>query len=386
MGRGNLSAVATVFPGIPDFICHFHFLRDAGKDFLEDLYQGLRRRLQKHAAGSRLRTLAAELKRRLENAGADLATLAKSLTTETVSAPTEAVPLAAAYSLCLWALAGKRDGGGYGFPFDRPHLAFAERILELEARLPECKDLFLGEDWRENSALYKLFREVSRIAKDPELCRAVSELRWRTGVFDRLRAAMRIAPKGGAKGLNDDGGDVEIQTIREQVGKFRSDLDTGERLAADPRSRKLAAQIDTYGQKLFAEPIEVETPQGPISVQPQRTNNIMEQFFRSMRRDYRRQTGNDTMGRRLQAMLKDTPLVKNLDNPAYIGILLDGKAGLEELFADLGEEWREKPEQQEETDRILPGFRAIIGMPKLPEKVVRLFVNRSKRAKSNRVL
>ncbi|MES0385829.1 MAG: hypothetical protein ABUJ98_14740, partial [Hyphomicrobium sp.] len=34
MGKGILKAVATVFPEVPDFICHFHFLRDIGKDFL----------------------------------------------------------------------------------------------------------------------------------------------------------------------------------------------------------------------------------------------------------------------------------------------------------------------------------------------------------------
>ena len=35
-------------------------------------------------------------------------------------------------------------------------------------------------------------------------------------------------------------------------------------------------------------------------------------------------------------MLADTPLVKNPDNPRYMKILLDGKANLEELFAELG--------------------------------------------------
>ncbi len=33
MGKGILAAVGKVFPGVPDFICHFHFLRDIGKDF-----------------------------------------------------------------------------------------------------------------------------------------------------------------------------------------------------------------------------------------------------------------------------------------------------------------------------------------------------------------
>jgi hypothetical protein len=32
MGSGILAAIKEVFPGVPDFICHFHFLRDVGKD------------------------------------------------------------------------------------------------------------------------------------------------------------------------------------------------------------------------------------------------------------------------------------------------------------------------------------------------------------------
>jgi hypothetical protein len=38
MGRGILAAVQRVFPGVPDFVCHFHFLRDVGKDLLEADY------------------------------------------------------------------------------------------------------------------------------------------------------------------------------------------------------------------------------------------------------------------------------------------------------------------------------------------------------------
>jgi hypothetical protein len=41
MGTGICKAVATVFAGTRDFICHFHFLRDAGKDLLEPAYRPL---------------------------------------------------------------------------------------------------------------------------------------------------------------------------------------------------------------------------------------------------------------------------------------------------------------------------------------------------------
>jgi hypothetical protein len=55
MSKGILSAIAQVFPGIPDFICHFHFLRDLGKDLCGEDYDTLRKRLQTHGTAAALR-------------------------------------------------------------------------------------------------------------------------------------------------------------------------------------------------------------------------------------------------------------------------------------------------------------------------------------------
>ena len=135
---------------------------------------------------------------------------------------------------------------------------------------------------------------------------------------------------------------------------------------------------------MFADPIEVDTPNGKITIYPQRTNNIMEQFFRGIRHGHRRKTGNDTMSRVLQTMLADTPLVKNLDNPEYVKILLNGKATLEELFADIAAmPLPNDDEAQADTERILPGFRALINLPTLPDQVVRLCCEQASMGKSN---
>ena len=48
MGKGILAAVEEVFPGVPDFICHFHFLRDTGKDLFGKEYKIVFDRLKKH--------------------------------------------------------------------------------------------------------------------------------------------------------------------------------------------------------------------------------------------------------------------------------------------------------------------------------------------------
>ena len=383
MGTGISKAVAEVFPGIRDLICHFHFLRDIGKDFLEPAYSELRKRLRNHTTSSRLSALVREARQRLSEQSPDPARMAKAIKAANPPEDTGPLCLASTYSLALWCLHGKHSGDGYGFPFDRPLLEFAERLLELDHRLPEFLNLSLGEDGHDNQPLFKLAREISDVTKDPMLRRAVEELRWRSQVFDRLRKAMRIAMPGNANGLNDDGTAAAMSTIRQGVERFRRDLDEDRKLSADPLSRKMAKQIDKYGDKLFADPIEVATPSGKVTLYPQRTNNILEQFFRGVRRGQRRKTGNDSMCRVLQTMLADTPLVKNLDNPEYMDILLDGKDNLEELFAELEAPLASAAVSRADTDRILPGFRALINLPSLPEKVTCLFTKVSNMAKSN---
>ena len=94
-------------------------------------------------------------------------------------------------------------------------------------------------------------------------------------------------------------------------------------------------QIDKYWDKLFADPIILKTPNGKISVQPQRTNNLLEQFFRDFKRNHRRTSGNNSITKKLQTMFADSTLVKNLDNPEYMNIILAGKTSLVECFAEI---------------------------------------------------
>jgi hypothetical protein len=373
MGTGILKAVAEVFPGIRDFICHFHFLRDIGKDFLEPAYAQLRKCLRGHATSSRLHTLLREIRPLLVEQSTKCAMLAKTIKKADPLEDFTLMPVATAYCLTLWALQGKHCGGGYGFPFDRPLLNFAQRLLDIHSNLPELLDLFLNRnETYDKQPIRKLAMEVSHIGTDSALCLAVEELRWRSTVFDRLRKAMRIAPIDGNNGLNDDGTTVTMSTIRQGVLIFRSYLDTDPKLIDDSLCIKMGEQIDKYGDKLFSDPITVNSSNGPITIYPQRTNNILERLFREERHAHRRKTGNDSMSRTLQAMLANTPLVKNLDNSAYMEILLDGKTNLEELFAQLGSVSLSSDETlQTDTNRILPGFRSLMKLPALPQRVIR---------------
>ena len=379
MGKGICKAVSDVFPGTPDFVCHFHFLRDIGKDLLEPAYGELRKRLRKHSASTQLSALVREVRTGFEHEQqlAQCTHIVKALKS---GVHHDIEPATAIYLLALWALQGKHEGDGYGFPFDRPLLVFAERIIDIDRLLSG-----LGNRFGDGNKLFcKFAKLVALIANDVELQQKVKELKWRSIIFDQLRDAMRIAPVDGGNGLNDDVTSEAMTSIRRGVEKFRQGLDNDRRLAADPLCRKMAAQIDKYGDKLFADPIAVKTPNGTIIIYPQRTNNILEQFFRSFRRGERRKTGNDSLCRTLQTMLADTPLVKNLDNPRYMEILLNGKANLEELFAEIGLSPLEKSDLAEpEPNLILPGFRKLLNMKNLPTLMLGLTSSRPSEAKSN---
>jgi len=101
-------------------------------------------------------------------------------------------------------------------------------------------------------------------------------------------------------------------TIKKRVEEF---LKWFEKQNLDAKKyKKLTAQIEKYWDKLFADPIEIEieTPEGKVLIQPQRTNNILERFFRAFRRLYRKRTGYNSINKLLKTILADTPLVQNL--------------------------------------------------------------------------
>lgn len=373
MGHGICKAVKEVFPGVPDYICHFHFLRDIGKDILDPAYSKLRNRLRSHSISTKLCALVRETHQAACEQSSDPRDLAK--TTLNVNEETPLLPLITAYGLALWALQGKQSGDGYGFPFDLPLLNFTVRLLELEQQMPRLVKLSKNDKTNNIQYLYKLFWAAAEVAEDPEIKNLVKEIRWRSTTFDSLRKAMRIALPGGGNGLNDEG-IGNMSTIREGVMKFRQCLDKNEKLSSDSLCCKMARQIDKYMEQLFNDPIAVDTPSGPVILNPQRTNNILEHFFRELTRKNRRKTGNNSKQSMLKNMLVDTPLIKNLDNPDYMTLLLNGKANLEDLFASMAPfVLYNEIELQSGVGRILPGFQKIIKLPELPEYFFKLAAN-----------
>ncbi len=223
----------------------------------------------------------------------------------------------------------------------------------------------------------KLSHDLQAIIQDVNCHEILPLLLQKIDLFDTLRKALQIALPDSAKGLNDHGRDVEIKTIEQGVSNFRTTLMKSKIYDEDKGCQKMIAQIDKYWDKLFADPICVETPTGTYVLQPQRTNNILERFFRDCRKGYRRRTGNNTMIKILQTMLADTPLIKNLDNPDYMKILLNGKANLEERLAEIDVKLvRDELERATQKNEKIPAqIKKIITSPKTMGSFLNLFSN-----------
>ena len=135
-------------------------------------------------------------------------------------------------------------------------------------------------------------------------------------------------------------------------------------------------QIEKYYEKLFADPIRVMIGGKEVLIQPQRTNNVMEQFFRYLKRLLRKKGGNISVKRSLTAMLPGTVLIKNLDNEDYLELLLDGASGLEERFAQVDSRLflREFSEMKSHNKKIPADAKKLIKKENMPDKIEKLFL------------
>jgi hypothetical protein len=376
MGAGILAAVKKVFPQIPDLICHFHFLRDLGKDLLEKDYEAIRKRLRHHKIASKLRQHARGLKLSIDEQSGCMESFLEALQSESLpSKHIDALPLLSAYTLIQWALQAKKQANGYGFPFDRPHVQFAKRLRIVYAQLESIKNVHLRGQWRDNIPLFKLSCELKKLCGDRGLHRRLDEIDAKTKVFDQLREAIRIAPLDGSEALNSGSRDAQIGPIKRAVTKFRQCVTAAPGYPDNVEFNKMIEQIDKYWDKLFADPILVESSNGQLLIQPQRTNNLMERFFRDFRRGARRKTGNNSISKTLQGMIADTPLVKNLQNSQYMKILLNPHDSLEECFAqiDITEVRQQLDAAKTSLEKVPPEIKKLLDNPALHDTVCGLF-------------
>lgn len=374
MGKGIIAAVEQVFPDIADFICHFHFLRDIGKDLLLDDYTALQKRLRKLKIRPLLRQRAKYLEQKINPDNHSFDEIMASIDSGTWETSSfKHFPLITVYVLINWVFEYTSQSKAYGFPFDRQHLDFYRRLQKIHHLLGQIMDTCLSTTAKEHKPVFQFYEKFKTIAEDERLNALAASLERKAEVFDKLREAMRIAQPEGKKGLNDDGDEVDMKSIEESVTAFRKWLVSQKRRKTTYAD--MIKQLDKYWVKLFADPIPVATTDGIFYIYPQRTNNLLERFFRGEKQRGRKKNGTASLNKVLKSALADTPLVQNLNNSKYMEIILNGCSNLEERFSKIDAYLVEKEMKnaRNNSEKILPAIKKLVKDSDLTMKISALF-------------
>ncbi|MFC1766760.1 hypothetical protein ACFL6U_32385 [Planctomycetota bacterium] len=339
-------AVLTQWPGLPFFYCHWHFLADVGRDLLTESYQRLRNLLRKREIRTKLHQFAKKVNKALGDQKDQARWICQHLETpgiwKTPGRTLKAAVIAA--GMTEWILSASAEGNGRGFPFDLSHLSLYHRvkrardILEkdvlghLKGRTPPGEKLLMG-----------LYGILDSFLQSRKLLQAVQQVETADVLFTRLREALRLAAQGSAKGLNDAtsfSNPEQARQVEADIRRYRQEL-CRERKKQIPTQKSkgidlILQHLDKYWDGLFGHCLELGDPDHRY-LMVQRTNNMSERFFRSVKRFLRRITGKKKLNREVNALTGQAFLIFNLKVPAYVKLICGNLDNLAQAFAELSQ-------------------------------------------------
>ncbi|RLA00347.1 MAG: hypothetical protein DRQ47_09645, partial [Gammaproteobacteria bacterium] len=327
--------------GIPDLVCHYHFLGAIGKKLFDDHYAVLRNLLRSSKVRTGLRELLRELR---QNGTAEVyhGRYGQGRLREDLLA------------LILWVLEGE-GGKDLPYPFCLPHLGFYQRSQEALQRAERW--LPLPRSHVERRALKQLFNVIARLNEAQRLCWVVPKLERGWQAFCELRDILRLSdaelPRGDMRYLSTrDFPEMEmarLQDIEKATMAYHEEI---RKRVADSTSISSSPEmillnyLDRYANHLFGHPARRDE-HGRIIAVVERTNNVAEHFFGADKQKLRRRLGRANLGRDLEDQPAQAVLASNLCHSEYVRLVSGSLENLPAAFAKLDQE-----EYQEEVSPL----------------------------------
>ena len=316
--------------GIPDLVCHQHFLAAVGKKLLESAHARIRTMLRRIRLLGDLRELLGELQRYRENASYAGRFGHGRIRNELLA-------------VVLWCIEGE---GRKELPFP-----FSLHYRDLVRR---CQDtLSKAESWvpaprtsPERKAMQRLGSLIRQLDRDHRFAGTLRELDERWNAFHELRSILRLSHREmlrqdtPARQLDLAVADLQRRrAIERDIQRYRKQLrQQVPDHALGPRSNVPEAVIlrylDRYGDDLIGHPV-VRDDDGTILAVVHRTNNAAEYFFGGSKQDLRRRVRRAQLRRDMQQQPAQAALARNLRYPDYVRILCGSLDNLPGAFADL---------------------------------------------------
>lgn len=331
LGEGGAHAVERLRKrGIPDLICHYHFLAAVGGKLFDQPYSCLRSTLRTSRVRTDLRALVRAL-RAYRNDSSHAGRFG--------SGPVRGDLLA----LMHWLLEADSSKDA-PYPFSLPHFEFIRRCQRALERADEWVPCPRSEP--ERRAVRHLESLVGRLARDERIRSATAKIEQDWSAFCELRDVLRITnaelPRADERcGRQQPLPAAEHERLREiknAVEEYRKRLSAsavkGSKSSPGSAEAVFLKYFDRYGHLLFGHPTLRDETGAIVAVVP-RTNNAIEHFFGREKQRLRRRLGRANLGRDLEQQPAQAALAANLRHADYVRVLCGSIENLPVAFAAL---------------------------------------------------
>ncbi len=347
LGRGMRLAtdelVAELDNPVPIIACHFHFLKDIGKDLLNPWHSKLRDIFRQVKIRPNLRRLSRELGKQI---GHEHLQARKNVQYWLEEGPHTLLKgidgLATIRLLCQWVLDYSHDSSNLEFPFEQPYLDFYNRCLKMHHAV---KYFYATEktDRAIQRNLEKLTRILAPIVGDSSFYEAVSYLQKRVDLFNRIRKLLRM-PTSNSRNHWMEGFTAQkhstLQLMEQSVADYIQYLQSSssnETMNQDffEACELVLDHFERHNKYLWNHLITYHNQNG-IKVQlVDRTNNLLEDLFKEIKRKERRRSGRKFLSQDLEQLPAAASFTINLTRPDYVNILCGDLSKLPQLFSKI---------------------------------------------------
>jgi len=347
LGRAITPAVNTLLTelelNIPVLACHMHFLKDIGKDLLNPAYTELRALFKRYKTLAKLRSLSRDLGRKIGNNSRQAREHVKAWQSQAAadhSIPQGVAGIATVRTITQWIIDYKADSTGHDYPFDRPYLDLYDRCMTA-CRAVDAFIYTKPSDPKVLNPLKRLRCIIAPVACEVPFKQIVRRLRSRGKLFDELRDTLRLVPKsslGRSKTLTSVQEAAELHDIRQQVENLTVSLEKRRPKRGPAKDTRNAIDvilrhIQDHSDYLWGHVISISKENGKQIRIVNRTNNILESFFRCMKHDERRRSGRKILTQDFENLPPEAALAYNLKCPDYVSIVCGSLEYLHEAFA-----------------------------------------------------
>ena len=312
-------AVTNVFKKVPHRLCHFHFLKDIGKDMLQDLHQPLKYSVKN------LEKLLKELRNKWAIEQPEISDNPSKKRTRLYEHYSSLI------SIIDYIHDYEKDLGAEGFPFDLKYLAFHDRCRRVYTKIDHLLSILKNggtiKEMNRNICINLCYIRNRLQEFLDQLSGSINQLTKVNSLFLELRDILHPKTEKEQTPLNwgmlDD--KTSVENIEQNLTDLRKKAEKKIKVKYLPKYEYKAWKIIHTHLKKHGELLNPKIEVNGKTLLLPRTNNLCETGFRDAKRKARRTTGKKNLSKHMDELPSQYFYIVNLDDTEYVKTVFEEK-------------------------------------------------------------